>query len=68
VRTQELSHACRLLGITSVQLVDDPSLPDGMDALWSPTAVMGHVAAAVAAHKPSSVRSSLAGRHLTPQI
>eukprot|EP00887_Chlorella_sp_A99_P005752 scaffold1.g5752.t1 len=56
-RSQELLHACALLGIErrDVTIVDDPALQDGMDRDWSPAAVERHVAAAVERARPQTL-------------
>ncbi|EFN59552.1 hypothetical protein CHLNCDRAFT_33970 [Chlorella variabilis] len=63
LRSQELRHACSLLGIEAddIVLVDDPSLPDGMLQQWPPAVVATHVAQAVRRFKPQQVYTFDAG-------
>ncbi|KAI3423800.1 hypothetical protein D9Q98_009637 [Chlorella vulgaris] len=57
LRSQELRHACSLLGIAGqdITLIDDPQLPDGMDQHWSPLVVEQHVAQAVRRLQPDQI-------------
>lgn len=57
VRSQELLHACALLGISrdDVTIVDDARLPDGMHQRWPPAVVAEHVAQAARRFQPGRV-------------
>lgn len=57
VRTQELLHACTILGIhkQNITIIDDPKLQDGMHTDWPTASITPHITAALDRIQPSKV-------------